>query len=166
MYLFDITRNSLKTMFVITRVHCISENFITIYEKLHILTASKGNMVDLLLNMIVFQRTSNRNGKIQNVREFLPYCFAHNRHNYARTLSFTLEKYPRKKGFTVSLPGESFSKIPCDQVIEMTITPAYKGTGGLSGKTKNVGTSKLWMRINHIMATSRKSLDNMIREKE
>ena len=41
--------------------------------------------------------------------------------------------------FTVSLAGKPHSKIPMDQVIEMTIIHSSKETGGLTGKTKNPG---------------------------
>ena len=46
-------------------------------------------------------------------------------------------------------------QIPCDQIIEMTINRQSKDTGGLSGKTENVGASMRWTRINHIMAALR-----------
>ena len=49
------------------------------------------------------------------------------------------------QGFTVSLSGQSFTRILCDQVIEMTINGASKDTGGLSGKTENAGASERWM---------------------
>ena len=45
-------------------------------------------MVDLLMNMIHFTRTGNWDGYMETLFEFLPYCFALNRHNYARNLSF------------------------------------------------------------------------------
>ena len=59
------------------------------------------------------------------------------------------------QGLTVSLSGQSFTRILCDQVIEMTINGASKDTGGLSGKTENTGASERWMRINHLMAALR-----------
>ena len=43
-------------------------------------------MVNLLLNVIKFQRTGNWNGFLQAIRSFFPFCFAMNRHNYARNL--------------------------------------------------------------------------------
>ena len=45
-------------------------------------------MVNLLMNMIHFIRTGNWNGYMETLFEFLSYCFALNRHNYARNLSF------------------------------------------------------------------------------
>ena len=63
------------------------------------------------------------------------------------------------QGFTVSLSGQLFTRISCDQIIERTITRASKDTGGLSGKTENAGASERWMRINHLMAALREKLD-------
>ena len=69
----------------------------------------------------------------------------------------------QEQGFTVSLSGLPYSRIPCDQVIEMTINRSSKDTGGLSEKTENVGASERWMRINHIMAALREHLDALIK---
>ena len=41
-------------------------------------------------------------------------------------------------GFTASLSGNIHSKIPMDEIIEMTINRASKDTGGLSGKLKTL----------------------------
>ena len=68
-----------------------------------------------------------------------------------------------KNGFTVSLTGQPFTRIPCDQVIELTVNKSSKSTGGLSGKTENVGASERWMRIDHILAALRDTLDNVTR---
>ena len=118
----------------------------------------------------------NWNGYLQALGEFLPYCFSLNRHNYARNLSYyrmqmlnlhnsnpDLLHHVQEQGFTVSLSGLPYSRIPCDQVIEMTINRSSKDTGGLSGKTENVGASERWMRINHIMAALREHLDALIK---
>ena len=45
-------------------------------------------MVNLLLNIIHFQRIGNWQGYLQAVHEFLQLCFTLNRHNYARNLSY------------------------------------------------------------------------------
>ena len=58
-----------------------------------------------------------------------------------------------------------FSKIPCDQIIEATINRSSESTGGLSGKTENVGASEKWLRINHLMAALREHLDPAIRKR-
>ena len=46
------------------------------------------DMIDILLNCIHFQRIGNWEGYLQAIKEFLPWCFALNRHNYARNLSY------------------------------------------------------------------------------
>ena len=46
------------------------------------------DMVNLLLNVINFQGTGNWNGFLQAIRNFLSFCFALNRHNYSRNLSY------------------------------------------------------------------------------
>ena len=69
-------------------------------------------------------------------------------HNSNRDLLHHMQE----QGFTVSLSGLPYSRIPCDQVIEMTINRSSKDTGGLSEKTENVGASERWMHINRIMA--------------
>ena len=48
----------------------------------------------------------------------------------------------------------------------MTINRSSKETGGLSGKTENVGTSERWMRNNHIMAALRENLDEVTRKRQ
>ena len=45
-------------------------------------------MVNVMLNMVHFQRIGTWNGYLQALGEFLPYCFSLNRHNYARSLSY------------------------------------------------------------------------------
>ena len=106
-------------------------------------------MVNLLLNVIKFQRTGNWNGFLQDIRNFLPFCFAMNRHIYARNLSYyfisrlnlqdshrNIYHYLKNGGFTDPISGLPFSKIPCDQIIETTINRSSKSTCGLSGKTE------------------------------
>ena len=45
-------------------------------------------MVDLLLNIIHFQRIGNWDGYLEAIYEFLPWCFGLNRQNYSRNLSY------------------------------------------------------------------------------
>ena len=51
-------------------------------------------------------------------------------------------------------------------IIEMTINRQSKDTGGLSGKTENVGASMRWTRINHIMAALRGYSDEIIHQRK
>ena len=71
----------------------------------------------------------------------------------------------RNQGFTAFLSGQPFTRISCDQVIEMTINRALKYTGALSGKTENAGASERWMRINHLMATLIEKIDTATRKR-
>ena len=92
------------------------------------------DMIDLLFNIIYFQRSGNWSGYLQAIAEFLPFCFSLNRQNYARNLSYhyvhilnlptsrpTLNRHLEDSGFTASISGFPHSQIPCDQIIEMTI---------------------------------------------
>ena len=77
--------------------------------------------------MIHFQRPNNCEGYIEAVRKFLPYSFSFNRHNYASTTSASSHPSAqislKEEGFTVSLTGKPHSKIPMDEVIEVTKKP-------------------------------------------
>ena len=68
-------------------------------------------------------------------------------------------QYFKNGALTASISNLPFSKITCDQIIETTINRSSESTGGLLGKTKNVGTSEKWMQINHITAALREHLD-------
>ena len=97
------------------------------------------DMIDILLNIVHFQRIGNWDGYPQVIRKFLPWCFPLNRHNYARNLSYhyvdmcNLNKefpeayeYLKEGGFTASLSGSVHSQIPMDQIIETTIIAFLK----------------------------------------
>ena len=135
------------------------------------------DMVGLLLNLIHFQRTGNWEGFLEAIDEFLPWCFGLNRQNYARNMSYyyvdmrdlkrrhpDAYKYLVDGGFSGSLSGEKHTKIPMDQIIEVTINRFSKETGGLSGKTENAGASERWMRINHYLAALKQHLEEKVRK--
>ena len=137
------------------------------------------DMINMLLNAVHFQRSGNWRGFLEIVYEFLPYCFSHNRHNYARNLSYfychmcKLETeneeafmYMLKGGFTGSLTGKAHTKIPMDQIIETTINRWSKEVGGLSGITENDGASERWIRINHFMSALKEHQHRKIRKKK
>ena len=46
------------------------------------------SMIDLLFYLTFFQRTGNWKGYLEAIHTFLSWCFALNRHNYARYLSY------------------------------------------------------------------------------
>ena len=85
------------------------------------------------------QRVGNWEGYLHCLEEFLPWCFALNRHNYARDLSYYLISMRKLKtgnpnaynylnggGFSGSLSGEKHTQIPMDQIIETTINRSNK----------------------------------------
>ena len=51
--------------------------------------------------------------------------------------NITAFKYLEQGGFSGSLTGKPHSRIPFDQVIELTINRSCKDVGGLSGNTKS-----------------------------
>ena len=76
------------------------------------------NVIDILLNMIHFERIANWEDHLQLIQNFLPWCFVLNKHKYARNLSYHYvgmcnlnEKNPRayeylkEGGSTASLSG-------------------------------------------------------------
>ena len=78
-------------------------------------------MVNLLLNFLHFLRVGNCERHLETIREFHPYCFSLNRHNYARIFPYyyshmlSLKKenlgafqYLPDGGFTGSLKGHPF----------------------------------------------------------
>ena len=136
-------------------------------------------MVNLLLNIIHFQRTGNWTGYLQAIHEFLPWCFALNRQNYAHDLSYHLVdmqnletkspqayKYLKKGGSSGSLSGDKHTSIPMDQVIACTINRLCKDTGGIFGITENLGACERWMRISHVLAALKEYLNSNIHIKK
>ena len=112
-------------------------------------------IINMLINTIHFQRVGNCKGFLVAIRQFLPYCFNHNCHNYAHNLSYfychmhKLEKdkekayiFMLKGGFSGSLMGKPHSRIPMDQIIETTVNRWPKEVGGICGKTDNNGATE------------------------
>ena len=88
-------------------------------------------MINMLINTIHFQRVGNWKEFLEVILQFLPCCFNHNRHNYARNLSYLyrhmreLEKdneeayiFMLKRGFTGSLTGKPHSRSPMDKIVK------------------------------------------------
>ena len=70
-------------------------------------------------------------------------------------LNTIMTKHILNKGFTFSLSGQTFTRMPCDREIEKTSNQVLKETGGLPGKIRTTIASDCWMRINHLMAALR-----------
>ena len=135
------------------------------------------DMVNLMLNFIHFTRQGNWEGFLEAIFEFLPYCFRLNRNKYARDLSYyyihmgslkstnpEAYEYLKEGGFSGSLSGLPHSRIPFDQIIEMTINRSCKDIGGLSQNTNNPGATERWTRTNHLMVALREHLNKKIRK--
>ena len=133
-------------------------------------------MVNLMLNFIHFTRSGNWEGFLEACHEFLPYCFRLNRNKYAKDLSFyyvhmcalktdnpEAYKYLEEGGFSGSLTGLPHSRIPFDQIIEMTINRSCKDIGGLKQSTNNPGATERWTRTNHLMVALREHLNRKVR---
>ena len=75
-------------------------------------------------------------------------------------------EYLDSDGFTGSLTGIPHSRIPMDQIIEVTVNRFSKETGGLSGVTQNCGASERRMRINHHMCALKECLDRKLRRQK
>ena len=140
------------------------------------LTDTYIEMVDMLLNYIHFLWTGNWKGYLEVLFDFFPYCFRLNRQNYARNLSYyyvhiqALEeeniaayKYLEQGGFSSSLTGKPHSRVPYDQVIEMTISRSCKDVGGPSGNTQNLGATERWTKIYHHIVALREYLNKKIK---
>ena len=72
--------------------------------------------------------------------------------------------YLQKSGFCGSLSGRAHTMIPINQMIEMTINRSSKETGGLSGKSENVGATERRGRIHHHMVAMRERLNKKIKK--
>ena len=70
----------------------------------------------------------------------------------------------KEEAFTVSLTGKPHSKIPMEQVIEMTINRSSKETGGFTGKTENPGACSRWTKINHFSVALREHQNKILRK--
>ena len=103
---------------------------------------------------------------LPNLKGVMAYCFNHNRHKYARNLSYfychmrKLEKYNEeayifmlKGGFKGSLMDKPHSRIPMDQIIETTVNRWLKDVGGIDGKADNDGTTERWIRVSHLLSS-------------
>ena len=129
-------------------------------------------MVDLLLNIIHFQRTGNWDGFLVAIFKCLPHVFSLNRKHYCRNLTYyyldmidlrqrNIEayKYLENGGFTGSLTGAIHTNIPCDQMIESTINRFSKSTGGILGKTEDNSACERWIRLNPYMCALKEHMD-------
>ena len=119
-------------------------------------------MVGLLLTFIRATREGNWELHLSCIREFLPWFFAYDRHNYSRYLPVYLlhmqnipdthpqtHTYLSSGGFCVQRGNHSFSRLPVDQTIEQTLNRDTKTKGGLVGFSINKAAVERWMLNAH-----------------
>ena len=71
-----------------------------------------------------------------------------------------------KEGFMGSLTGKPRSKIPMDQIIEMTANLWSKEVGGICGKTDNDDATERWIRINHLLSVLKEHQQKKLTKKK
>lgn len=119
-------------------------------------------MVDLLLRFIRASRTANWDLHLSCVLEMLPWCFAYDRLNYARYMTYywldmqqlhtthpDAHAFLKRGGFSVQRSDNPFAQVPSDQAIEQTINRASKTTGGIIGFSRHPATVQRWVLTAH-----------------
>jgi len=98
-------------------------------------------------------RTTMATSMTTSIRDMIPWCFAYDRLNYARYLTFyyaqmssldihhpEMYEYFMSGGFSVQIGADNpFGKIPVDQTIEETINKDTQTSGGTRGFSLNPG---------------------------
>ncbi|XP_065185756.1 uncharacterized protein LOC135816485 [Sycon ciliatum] len=120
------------------------------------------SMVDLLLRFVRASRTGNWKLHLVCVRDMLPWCFAYDRVNYARFMSFywldmtqlptnhpEAHAFLEQGGFSVQRSSNPFARVASDQAIEQSINRATKTTGGIIGFSRHPATVQRWVLTAH-----------------
>ena len=111
------------------------------------------DMVEIILGLVRATREGDWLLHIASIRAMIPWCFAYDRLNYARYLTFYYAQMSRLDidhpevyahfmdgGFSVQLgPNNPFGKIPVDQTIEETVNKDTQTAGGTQGFSLNPG---------------------------
>ena len=103
------------------------------------------DMVEVMLGLIRASREGDWKLHLESIREMIPWCFAYDKLNYARSLPYYYaqmsriaidhqdvhEQFMQGQGFSVQLgSGNPFARIPVDQTIEETINKDAQTPGG------------------------------------
>eukprot|EP00117_Sycon_ciliatum_P011697 scpid10404/ scgid5699/ len=120
------------------------------------------DMVDLLLRFIRASRTADWQLHLSCVASMLPWCFAYDRLNYARYMSYYLvqmqqlvnthpeaDAFLRRGGFSVQRSDNPFAQVASDQAIEQSINRASKTSGGIIGFSRHPATVQRWVLTAH-----------------
>ena len=113
------------------------------------------DMVELMIALIRASREGNWHLHMYAVREMIPWCFAYDKHNYARYPSIYMyhaqmnhlpenqpDIYRHMLNSGVSLQSSStnaFGRVPVDQTVEETINRDTQTAGGTKGFSVNPG---------------------------
>ena len=111
------------------------------------------DMVEILLGLIRASREGNWMLQLASLLKMIPWCFAYDKLNYARFLSYyyaqmsrlssdhpEVHEYFMQGGFSVQLGGKNpFGRIPVDQTIEETVNKDTQTPGGTKGFSLNPG---------------------------
>ena len=120
------------------------------------------DMVCLLLRFVRSSRIGDWDLHLQCIREMLPWCFAYDRQNYARFMTYywlqmtqlpqthpEADLFLRSGGFSVQRSNNSFAMVPSDQAIEQSMNRETKTTGGIVGFSRHPGTVQRWVLTAH-----------------
>ena len=114
--------------------------------------------IEILLGMIRASREGNWHLHLASIRAMIPWCFAYDRINYSRYLTYYFAQMSRLEyenpyvynnfmsgGFSVQIGTENtFGKILVDQTIEETINKDTKTQGGTCRFSLNEGTIRCY----------------------
>ncbi|XP_065197855.1 uncharacterized protein LOC135829379 [Sycon ciliatum] len=119
-------------------------------------------MVSLLLRFLRASRMADWKLHLQCVLKMLPWCFAYDRQNYARYMSYywlqmtqlptthpEADRFLQEGGFSVQRSDNPFAQVPSDQAIEQSINRATKTVGGIIGFSRHPATVQRWVLTAH-----------------
>ncbi|KAK3741541.1 hypothetical protein QZH41_002925 [Actinostola sp. cb2023] len=133
-------------------------------------------LVENVLGLIRASREGNWVMHMAFIREMIPWCFAYDKHNYARYLTVYYAQMTRLPedhpdiynhfmdgGFSVQLGDcNPFAKIPVDQATEETVNKDTQTAGGTKGFSLKPGTVSKYYLTAEYRSTFLKQLRQMI----
>lgn len=110
------------------------------------------DMAEIMLGLIRASREGNWMLHLAAIRQMIPWCFAYDKVNYARFLTYYYAKMSRlpiehpevhghfmQGGFSVQIgPKNPFGRIPVDQTIEETVNKDTQTPGGTTPRHPEV----------------------------
>eukprot|EP00058_Branchiostoma_floridae_P019404 XP_002604894.1 hypothetical protein BRAFLDRAFT_77273 [Branchiostoma floridae] len=151
-----------------TSIMCLFENYITTLRsdnsRLTQYWMSYIDLVDILLGLLRATREGDWLLHLVSIRKLIPWCFAYDRVNYARYLSYYYAQMSQlhsqhpdvyaefmRGHFSVQIGHTNpFGRIPVDQTIEETINKDTQTAGGTKGfSLKHTAISKYYLTAEH-----------------